>query len=168
MKYWNGTGVEHYCLGSSWKVNWVSEKQGFQVSGYIAIAAVIYALLASFYVAYTKYVDASIYTPFISDIVAGPTDLQVEDLQFSVNTTTNRFINVTVDIKNHDTLHSHSGVFYIVFYNTQNSEIAHGTLTTGRVSPGVRIGSSNLALTWIGTYTLNDFNYGKITLTQTE
>jgi len=146
----------------------MSEKSKFQVNGYLVVAVAVYALLASFALAYYKYVDSDITTPFISDIFAGQTDLQVEDLQFSVNTTTNRFMNVSVEIKNYDTLHTHGGVFHITFYNKQNMQIASGQLMTGSISPGVRIGSLNLALTWAGIYTLNDFEYGKLTLTQTE
>ena len=139
-----------------------------QISKYIVVGVLVYALLASFALMYYKYVDSDVRTPFIGDIFAGSCDLQIEDLRFSVNTTSNRFLNVTVDIKNYDTLYSHAGVFYIVFYNKQNAEIAYGTMNTGAISPGVRIGSLSLKLIWAGIYTLKDFDYGRVTLTQTE
>lgn len=73
---------------------------------------------------------------------------------------------MTIEVRNADSTNAHSGTVFIKLYATGQVQIAEGSVGTGTISPGVRMQIPVLTLTWSGTYSINDFANGKITLTQ--
>lgn len=131
-----------------------------------SLLAILWALTATIFTVAMAATNFSVKTPFVADFFATSSDLKVEAINFNFNMITNRFDNVTVDIKNYDTAQPHSGTVYIVLYSADNTQIATGTVGTGTISPGVRL-AVVCSLTWTSGYTVQDFHHGKITVTQT-
>jgi len=131
-----------------------------------SLLAILWALTATIFTVAMAATNFSVKTPFVADFFATGSDLKIEGINFKYNVLTNRFDNVTIDIKNYDTSQPHSGTVYVVLYDHENTQIATGTVGTGTISPGVRL-AIICQLTWTSGYTVQDFHHGKITVTQT-
>lgn len=141
-------------------------KPKLKIPTWLTIFLLIYALVASVYTVASATVNFTVKTPWIADLMAGPSSLHVEDVSFTFNITTNRYDTATLDIKNYDTTTLHTGMIYVYFYNVDNLQIAEGSVGTGNISPGVRIGDIKVELTWLSVYSAEDFERGKITLVE--
>jgi len=137
-----------------------------KVPFYLSVILLLWALTATIYATAMAATNFSVKTPFVADFFATESDLKVEAMNFHFNTVTNRFDNVTVDIKNYDDGQAHSGTVFVVLYSADNTQIATGSVGTGMISPGVRL-AVICQLMWTSGYTVTDFNHGKITVTQT-
>lgn len=106
-------------------------------------------------------------TPIVADLFLRAPDFQVEDLSALVDCTTNRYVNITIDLKNYDEKNPHTAVIYIKFYNINDEEIAYGSANTGRIAPGVRVGYITISINWMRRFTIDDITGGQISVTQT-
>lgn len=133
----------------------------------VTVLVLIYAVTATIFTISMAATNFSVKTPFVSDLYATPSDLKVEALNFKFNVYTNRYDNVTVDVKNYDNSQAHSGTVHVTLYSSDGLEIASGSAGTGTISPGVRLGNIVVQLNWLEGYTVQNFSYGKVTLIQT-
>jgi hypothetical protein len=90
----------------------------------------------------------------------------MEGITLTFDVSTNRYSNATLDVRNDDYSSSHAGTVYVYLYDSVNTEIARGSVSTGTISPGVRVGNIIVPLYWTGAYTARDFVRGKVTITQ--
>jgi len=137
-----------------------------KIPTWLTIFLLAYALTASIYTVASATVNFTVKTPWIADLMAGPSSMRVEDVSFTFNISTNRYDTATLDVKNYDSTTLHSGTVYVYFYNVDNLQIAEGSVGTGNVSPGVRIGDIKVVLVWLSGYGAEDFSRGKITLVE--
>jgi len=126
----------------------------------------IWATSATIYTVSSQLTNFQVKVPFVSELVVGEPDLQVEAANFYFDVQINRYTNATFEVRNSDYSSSHSGIVYVVLYSSTNMEIATGECATGNVPAGTAVSNVFMSLTWYGSYTITDFARGKITLVQ--
>ena len=133
----------------------------------IWIIVLCWALSATIYAVASAAVNFQVKVPIVADLTATPSDLKIESVTLNYNAYTNRFDNVTFEIRNSDAAMAHAGTVTVKLYSADNTEIASGTVGTGVISPGVRVGGIVVQLTWTTGYSADDFSRGRVTLSQT-
>lgn len=103
--------------------------------------------------------------PVIGDIQFVESELKIESLSFSYNSTLKQYTGALVDVKNYGG-DSHTGKLNIGLYTTGSVIIASGTLDTGTIASGATH-SLTVPLSWQSGYTVANVTQGEIQLQQT-
>jgi hypothetical protein len=139
-----------------------------KVSVITAILIAIVAFAAG--TASAQLVSFTLVKPYTLPISVTTSQLKVDSLSFTYDSTTNQYSSATVSGKNYDTTNTHYGKVYVVLKDSSGTVVASGSAYIGSSANPIPANTAfdpiTVSLTWTPGKSVNDVASGQVAVEQ--